>query len=320
MSPNISSKRSRNQMKKPLNTTYKYDEHAMELNPNSQEYKDILDQLAKKGEFDVHTTKFSTHNMKDINGKYVYVPKNILYKITRTVLKTLLYVFRPIVNGFAFNLKIKGRKNLKGIKSAITISNHVHYLDILMNMQAVNKKNFYVVAANHNMKRGPIGYIFKACGVLPLSNSLDASINLNRTIKEILKKGGFIHMYAESALWFRYERSRPLKIGAFKIASENNVPVVPIVILFREKKKYEFFRHKKTITIQIGKPIYPRADLSVRESANIMKDECQKYYNDTVCDFYGYDKETYSIYISPKKSAEPDETKDPETENSKKDR
>ena len=289
-------------MKKQLNTTYKYDEHAMELNPNSDEYKQILDELANEGKFDVHTTKFNTSNAKTINGKYVYVPKNVIYKITRAVCKTILYVFRPLVNGLAFHLKIKGRKNLKGIKSAITISNHVHYLDILMNMQAINKKNFYVIAANHNMKRGPIGYIFKACGVLPLSTSVDASINLNKAIKKILDNNGFIHMYAESALWFRYERSRPLKIGAFKIASENNVPVIPIVILFREKSKFEFFRHKKTITIQIGPAIYPNTTLSVRENAEKMKNECQNYYNDTVCDFYGYDKSTYSIYKSPQKS------------------
>lgn len=283
-------------MKKEIDTTYKYDAHAMELNPNSKEYKQILDDLASKGEFDVHTTKFSTKNMKKIDGKYVYVPKNVIYKMTRAVVKSILYIFRPLVNGIAFHLKVKGRKNLKGIKSAITISNHVHFLDILMNMQAINKKNFYVVAANHNMKKGITGYIFKASGVLPLSSSLDASKHLNKTISEILQKGGFVHMYAESALWFRYEKSRPLKIGAFKIASENNVPVVPLVILFRPKSKLEFYRRKKTVTIQIGPPIYPKPDMTARESASIMKEECQKYYNDTVCDFYGYDKETYSIY------------------------
>ena len=165
----------------------------------------------------------------------------------------------------------------------------------------IRKKNFYVVAANHNMKKGLVGYLFKASGVLPLSNSLDASKNLTRTINKILSNGGFVHMYAESALWFRYERSRPLKLGAFKIASENKVPVVPIVILFRPKRKYEFFRRKKTITMIIGKPIFPDETLPARESAVQMKEQCQKFYNDTVCDFYGYDKSTYSIYTDPTK-------------------
>ena len=34
-----------------------------------------------------------------------------------------------------------------------------------------------------------------------------------------------------------------------------------------------------------------------------MKEKCQKYYNDTVCDFYGYDKTTYSIYKTPEKKS-----------------
>ncbi len=273
---------------KELDTTYKYDAHAMELNPNSKEYKEILSELAKSGEYDVHTTKFSTHNRKKIDGKYVYVPRNIFFKATRSIVKMLLKLLAPLVNGIAFNLKIKGRKNLRGIKSAITISNHVHFLDVLMNIQAVKRKDFYIIAADHNMKKGVIGYIFKSAGVLPLSNSLDASINLNKTISDILKKGGLVHMYAESAMWFRYEQSRPLKIGAFKMAVNNNVPVVPMIILFREKSKFEFYRRKKTVTIQILKPIYPDMSLNKTERAKKMMSDTQSVYDETVNKFYGY--------------------------------
>ncbi len=274
--------------KKELDTTYKYDAHAMELNPNSKEYKEILSDLAKSKEYDVHTTKFSTYNKKKIDGKYVYVPRNIFFKATRSIVKMLLKLLAPVVNGIAFNLKIKGRKNLRGIKSAITISNHVHFLDALMNMQAVKRKDFYIVAADHNMKKGVVGYIFKTAGVLPLSNSLDASINLNKTISNILKNGGLIHMYAESALWFRYEQSRPLKIGAFKMAVNNNVPVIPMIILFRNKSKFEFYRRKKTVTIQILKPIYPDMSLNKTERAKKMMTDTQTAYDETVNKFYGY--------------------------------
>ena len=68
-------------MKKPLDTVYKYDEHAMELNPNSREYKEILNRLAEKGEFDVHTTKFKTSDSKQINGKYVSFQKMFYIKL-----------------------------------------------------------------------------------------------------------------------------------------------------------------------------------------------------------------------------------------------
>lgn len=280
-----------------------YDPDAFKLNPNSNEYKEYLNTLASEGMFDVHTTKLNVEKAKKIDGRYVYVPKNIMYKFTKSIVKVLLRLIGPIINKFAFNIKVKGRKNIKGIKSAISISNHVHYLDFLMNYQAVKKKNFYVLAANHNMKKGLVGYIFKAGGMLPLSPSIDANVNLNRTISKILNDGGFVHIYAESALWFRYERSRPLKIGAFKMAVQNNVPVVPIVILFRQKGKLEFYRRKKTVTVDIGKPIYPPSEGTVKERAEAMREECQKCYNDTVCTFYGYDKDTYSIYKNPEEKA-----------------
>ncbi len=285
--------------KNNLDTNYKYDFDAMNLNPNSRDYKKILIRLAKQGDFDTHTTKFNTSNQKNINGEYVFVPKNLVYRVTRTLVKAIVNLFGPIVTKVAFNLKVVGRENLKGVKSAITVSNHVHYLDVLMNMLALGGKKFYIVGAPHNMKRGIAGYLLKAGGMLPLSTSLSASKNLKATITNILNKGGFVHMYAESALWFRYEKSRPLKIGAFKMACENNVPVVPIVILFRNKNKLEFFRKKKTITLKICKPIYPDENLPLRERATKMMNDCQETYNNTICDFYGYDRSTYSIFPTP---------------------
>ncbi len=283
---------------KKLDTNFKYDLDAMKLNPNSRDYKKILIRLAQNGDFDTHTTKFKTANQKKIDGEYVFVPKNLVFRVTRTVVRAIVNLFGPIVTKVAFNLKVVGKANLKGIKSAVTVSNHVHFLDVLMNMLAFKRKKFYIVGAPHNMKRGIAGYLLKAGGMLPLSPSISASKNLKLAISKILNNGGFVHMYAESALWFRYEKSRPLKIGAFKMACENNVPVIPLVILFRNKNKLEFFRRKKSITLKICKPIFPDENLPIRERAEKMMNECQNVYNDTICDFYGYDKSTYSIFPS----------------------
>ena len=49
-------------------------------------------------------------------------------------------------------------------------------------------------------------------------------------------------------------------------------------------------------TQNVSKDSAPALTASTREIAEYMLGECQKYYNDTVCDFYGYDKSTYSIY------------------------
>lgn len=137
-----------------LNTTYDIHERAMQINPNGEEYNKILEELAKQGKFDTHTTKFNTKNMLPTDGNYVYRPKNFGFKILKFFVKSVLFLFRPIVNFFAFGIKVEGRENLKGLKSAITISNHVHYIDILLIMQALRKNKLYIVTASHNMKKG----------------------------------------------------------------------------------------------------------------------------------------------------------------------
>ena len=62
--------------------------------------------------------------MKKVDGSYKYLLKNILFKVTKSIVKGLIFLLSPIINKTAFSLKIIGRENLKGIKSAITISNH----------------------------------------------------------------------------------------------------------------------------------------------------------------------------------------------------
>ena len=114
-----------------------------------------------------------------------------------------------------------------------------------MVMQALRKHKLYVIAANHNMKKGIWGYFLKAGGVLPLSNSKEASINLTKAIKQLLEKGNYLHIYPESALWFRYENARPLKLGAFWYAGNNNVPIIPLTILFKQRSKFNLLKKKK---------------------------------------------------------------------------
>ena len=74
-----------------INADCEYNEHAMSLNKNSQEYKDLLKQLADNGNYDFHTTRFNTHNMKKVDGSYKYLPKNILFKVTKSIVKGLIF-------------------------------------------------------------------------------------------------------------------------------------------------------------------------------------------------------------------------------------
>ena len=254
-------------------------------------YKNMLYELALAGKFDKLTTP--TNYQTALNPKkYNYFKKRgFFFKCLRGILKGIIKILGPVLDFFAFGLKIEGRENLKGIKSAVTFSNHIHYVDALWNLQALtHKKNVYITGGPHNMKKGFNGECLLAGGFLPLPTNLNQTKEFDKLMAQIVKKGGFVHFYAEQSLWFRYEQSRPLKKGVFHYASKNNVPVVPIVILFKESK----FRRKKKVILKICKPIYPDKNLSQRENCEMMQKLGQQVYDQTIIDFYGYDAETYA--------------------------
>ena len=256
-------------------------------------YTNLLYDLAKEGKFDTFTTPMNINSAKKTVDIDKVKKRGIWSRLYSVVIKGVLRLFGPVVNYVGFRIHIKGKKNLKGLKSGITVSNHVHYLDCLWNMQALKKKRkVYFTGAPHNFKKGFFGATLKAGGFIPLANTLGQSKKFDAYLSEILSKGGFVHFYPEQSLWLRYEQSRPLKKGAFYYASKNDVPVIPIVICFRKRKNKN---RKGKVTLQICPPVYPDANLSRQDNCLMMMEKTQKIYDETIIDFYHYDKENYSM-------------------------
>ena len=259
---------------------------------SKSEYTNYLYELAEAEKFDTPTTPINYENVKS-PSEYNYTKKSgLISNAYKCVVKSLVRLLGPVIDAVGCNIKIEGRKNLKHLKSGITISNHVHYLDCLWNFQALSrKKNVYITGAPHNMKKGFFGATMKAGGFVPLASTFNQNKEFDKFVSNTLQNGGFIHFYPEQSMWLRYEQSRPLKKGAFYYASKNNVPVIPIIICFR----LDALRRKKAVTIKICPPIYPDSSLSQRENCAVMNEKAQKIYDETIINFYNYDKENYAM-------------------------
>ena len=261
---------------------------------SKDEYTNYLYELASEEKYDTYTTPINFNNAKQKVCYEDIKNKSVLSKTYSMIVKGIVKLLGPVVDYVGFNIKIEGRKNLKGIKSGITISNHVHYLDCLWNFQALSrKKNVYITGAPHNFKKGFFGATMKAGGFVPLASSFSENKEFDKFISNVMENNGFVHFYPEQSLWLRYEQSRPLKKGAFYYAAKNNVPVIPIVICFKKSKSP--LRRKKIVTVKICKPIYPDAKLTTAENCKNMNEIAQRVYDDVIIDFYNYDKETYAM-------------------------
>lgn len=257
----------------------------------------VHDELEKKGEFDSYTTPFTTDDAALVDEKYQYLPKSVFFKLYRGFLRLIVTIFAPLVNTVGFGIRVKGRKNLKLIKDtgAISISNHVHYMDNLLIREAVSPyKDIYFTVAPHNCKKGFAGLTLKAGGVLPFSQNYTAKQNMTKAIHTLMERKKLVHVYAEKALWFRYEKPRPLKHGAFHFAYTEQVPILPIYVCWREQKGLrKLLKMKKGATVIIMEPMYPDLTIGRLDSVEKMKKEVEQKYIEKYREFYKVKGEIY---------------------------
>lgn len=262
--------------------------------------KDQIDFLRENGFFEL-STKERIEYLENIGLFYIdinddppapplmpedvdYLQKSIKCKFNRNMtmvvakrfLNTLLKEKKLIIK------QVNGLENLKDIDSgAILTCNHFNPFDCFaiekvfrMCGQDKKRKLFKVIReGNYTNFPGLYGYFFKNCDTLPLSSVKSTMSNFLKAVDTILQKGDFILIYPEQSMWFNYKKPRPAKYSAFNFAAKNKVPVIPIFIALSDSNIIgEDGFPVQEYTVNIGNPIKPDKNLSVKENAYRMRD------------------------------------------------
>ncbi|XP_012288695.1 1-acyl-sn-glycerol-3-phosphate acyltransferase beta [Orussus abietinus] len=178
-------------------------------------------------------------------------------------------IYRQVTKLLGIKWEIRGGELLKN-EGNIIVANHQNSLDILglFNIwwalgkcTVVSKKELFYV--------WPFGLAAWLGGVVFLnrSNRKQSSQHLNQTGNLLIKKATKLIIFPEGT---RNKNSLsggllPFKFGAFKLAIENQVPILPIVYspYYFVNEKNHFFGRGKVI-VQILKPISTK-DLTVED-------------------------------------------------------
>ncbi len=179
---------------------------------------------------------------------------------------------------FILNVKYKNPKNLKNVKGgAVMISNHVHTLDSVMNSLAVFPRRPIMTAEKTNFVKPGAGFWVSLLGAVPIpENILETQLFFSELSKQA-RHGRIIHIFPEGELIKEDSSVREFKRGAFKLAVESSVPVVPIRITFDDSKFLMWKR--KQITLHIGKPLYPDLSISSKDALTKLKNEAELSMN-----------------------------------------
>jgi 1-acyl-sn-glycerol-3-phosphate acyltransferase len=123
-----------------------------------------------------------------------------------------------------------GREKLKKGKSYIYVSNHTSFLD-LPGLRLLIPGEFRPIAKKELLKLPLFGLVVRGATVVVDRSNAQSRKNSIEKIREILSHGIPALIFAEGTQNRTKEILQPFKDGAFRIAIETQLPIVPLMVI-----------------------------------------------------------------------------------------
>ncbi len=160
----------------------------------------------------------------------------------------------------ATSLKVKGMENFpKDGRSYVMVSNHASYIDSYA-LAAALPGHFRFIAkaelSRNFFTRIPLRKIHtEFVERFEVSKSIQDTEHLHTVLES-----GHILLFFPEGSFSRIPGLMPFHLGAFSVAAQADVPVIPIAIRGTRSilRAGSWFPHRGAITIEIGKPVDPK--------------------------------------------------------------
>ena len=272
-----------------------------ELNDNGRSASRIailnkIKEFEKEGKFD-HDAENDPPTIPLEADDIDYLRKKGTSKIKAKVANALaLSFFKKMIKNEKIVIKgINGVENIQKLdldKGAIITCNHFNPFDVFTVESVIRKftkQRMYKVIREGNYTNFPgfYGFLMRNCYTLPLSKNQSTMEKFVKSVSKILKNGDYILIYPEQSLWWNYRKPKPLKPGAFKLATQNDVPILPVFITMEDTDKLDDDGFPvQAYTVNIGEPIYPKENLNLKENTDYMKDKNFEIWKNIYENFY----------------------------------
>jgi len=179
----------------------------------------------------------------------------------------LLWLYCRFVLRVHFHNRRVIRRLLLRREGAVTIANHVHTLDSAMVGLATFPRKPIFTSLPANFTLPVAGFLVNILGSVPIPSTVTENGIFFYELSRRLRRGRYVHFYPEGELVQFDENLRPFKRGAFQLAVDAQVPIIPIGISFKKGKSgFLGFFFRRQIHVRIGDPLYPDVHLQRRDA------------------------------------------------------
>lgn len=148
---------------------------------------------------------------------------------------------KGILLGMGFYTKVEREQELEKHKSYMLVANHTSMIDIML-MLAVAKNPFVFVGKKELAKIPLFGFFYKRTCILVDRNSPKSRMEVYERAQKRLKQGLSICIFPEGGVPDESIVLDEFKDGAFRLAIEHKIPIVPMTFADNKKRfSYTFF-------------------------------------------------------------------------------
>ena len=159
-----------------------------------------------------------------------------------------------------FREKVEGRHHLRRFKKSgcLIASNHSLYLDPMIITKATSGMRIFYSAMRETFDVPLLGTFIRLLGAFPISGRLGLK-RIISPVKKLIDRGCFVLFFPEGFLEHPGRELQEFKSGLFFLACALDVPVVPLVIVSKPRKKAGFWESQfvSKVKVVIGEPLYP---------------------------------------------------------------
>lgn len=198
---------------------------------------------------------------------YKWVRTDFLSRLLSAIIYSLAVIFSTVYCRCFLHMRVKGRKNLKGVKGGFFIyGNHTQPVgDVFIPALCVFPKRIYTVVSTANYGIRVIGKILVFLGALPTTDSLRGIKELNRAIEYRIEHGHPIVIYPEAHVWEYYTDIRPFPDTSFKFPVKLNRPAFAMTVTYKKSRLFK----KPIMEVFLDGPFYPSGDKAKERAVSL---------------------------------------------------
>lgn len=147
-----------------------------------------------------------------------------------------------ILVGMGFGWKVKGDLNLQKGKSYMFVANHVSMIDIMLMLVSIKGNPFVFVGKKELTKLPLFGFFYKKTCIIVDRSDSNSRKQVYLSAKKKLDSGLSVCIFPEGLVPEEQVVLAPFKDGAFRLAINHQIPIVPLTFLDNKKRfSYTFF-------------------------------------------------------------------------------